>query len=261
MPKATREFKAGEMSVYVFVSSRDMGEAAAESASRILVNAVETGGSARAIFATGNSQFTFIESLHQHPEISWDKITAFHMDEYAGMSADHPASFRRWIRERIEEPFHPKEVHYLNGDASDLDTECRRYEALLREAPIDLVCMGIGENGHIAFNDPPVANFDDPTWVKVVELDESCRKQQVGEGHFAGFDDVPTHALSLTVPAMVAPKALQVVVPEMRKAEAVRKTIEDSISTACPATILRKQPHARLFLDTESASLLSGING
>jgi glucosamine-6-phosphate deaminase len=179
------------------------------------------------------------------------------MDEYAGMSADHPASFRKWIRERIEEQLHPATVNYLAGDAADLEDECRRFEALLREAPIDLICMGIGENGHIAFNDPPVADFNDTAWVKVVELDRDCRLQQVGEGHFPTFDDVPTHALTLTVPALIAPNAIQVVVPEERKAVAVRNTINDPISEACPATILRQQAHAMLFLEPASASLLT----
>ena len=257
MVSASRAFRAGKMQVYVFASGQELGTAAAEHTARILTRAVEEHGSARVIVATGNSQLAFVDALRERAEIPWQAITAFHMDEYAGMTDDHPASFRRWIRERIEEPLRPKEVHYLAGDAVDLAAECRRYEALLRAAPIDLVCMGIGENGHIAFNDPPVADFHDPVWVKIVELDEACRRQQVGEGHFAGLDDVPTHALSLTVPALLAPRALQVVVPEQRKAEAVRKTIGGPISTACPASILREQGHATLFLDSESASLVS----
>lgn len=179
------------------------------------------------------------------------------MDEYLGISADHPASFRRWIRERVEEGFSPKAVHYLNGEASDPEEECKRYEKLLKDEPIDLVCMGIGENGHIAFNDPPVANFEDPVFVKVVELDEACRNQQVGEGHFPSMNDVPTHALSLTIPALLSPNALQVVVPEGRKAEAVKNTIEGPIATSCPASILRTSEKARLFLDSDSASQLS----
>ncbi len=256
MPGAVREFRVGEMWTWVFGSEQEMGEAAAENAARILTDAVEDKGSARLIIATGNSQLAFVRALRGHLEVPWGRVTAFHMDEYIGMGAGHPASFRRWIREWIEEPLGPGIVHYIEGDAADPDAECRRYEELLREAAIDLVCMGIGENGHIAFNDPSVADFDDPLWVKVVELDESSRRQQVGEGHFASLDDVPTHAITLTVPALISPRSLQVVVPERRKAEAVRRTVNDPIGTACPATILREQPHARLFLDTESASLL-----
>ena len=256
MPETMKEFQAGAMRVLVLASGREVGEAAGAHTTRILAAAVEANGAARVIIATGNSQLPFVEALRARAAIPWDRITAFHMDEYAGMSDAHPASFRRWIRERIEAPLRPRAVHYLAGDAPDLEAECARYEALLREAPIDLACMGIGENGHIAFNDPPVADFADPAWVKIVELDAACRRQRVGEGHFAGLDDVPTHALTLTVPALLAPRALQVVVPERRKAEAVRAALTGPVSTACPASILREQAHAVLFLDPESAALL-----
>jgi glucosamine-6-phosphate deaminase len=248
----TQDFYAGAMQVLVFETQQQMGQAAAQNAAGIIRAAIEKNGAARVIFATGNSQFAFVEAIRDIEGIDWSVVTAFHMDEYAGMNADHPASFRKWIRERIEETLHPKVVHYLEGDAADLEAECRRYEGLLREAPIDLICMGIGENGHIAFNDPPVADFNDPVWVKVVELDEACRMQQVGEGHFSGFDAVPTHALSLTIPALIAPDAIQVVAPESRKADAVRNTLLGPISEACPASILRQQEQARLFLDQDS---------
>lgn len=256
MPEGHKEFWAGAMRVSVLASGREVGEAAAAHTATILTAAVRANGGARVIVATGNSQIPFVEALRAHTEIPWDQITVFHMDEYAGMSDQHPASFRRWIRERIAEPLRPRMVQYLAGDAVDLAAECRHYEALLREAPIDLVCMGIGENGHIAFNDPPVADFADPVWVKVVELDAACRRQQVGEGHFASLADVPTHALTLTVPALLAPRALQVVAPERRKAEAVRAALTGPVSTACPASILREQRHAVLFLDTEAAALV-----
>lgn len=256
--ESTRSFTADQMHVDVYDSIDAMGAAAAENAAAIIRDAIERNGHARVIFATGNSQFAFVEALRQYTDLDWDKVTAFHMDEYARMDASHPASFRKWIRERIEETFHPHAVHYIDGDADDPEAECRRYEALLREAPIDLVCMGIGENGHIAFNDPPVADFNDTAWVKVVELDRDCRMQQVGEGHFPTYEDVPAHALTLTVPALIAPRAIQVVAPEERKAVAVRRTINDPVSEACPATILRQQSHARLFLDQASATLLDG---
>lgn len=256
MSDAHRTFQADEMQVHVFTSTEAMAEAAATNTAAVLTAAIESNGSARAIFATGNSQLGFVSALRHFSDVRWNRITAFHMDEYVGMSPDHPASFRRWIRERIEAAFQPQEVHYIQGDAADLQAECDKYEALLREAPIDLVCMGIGENGHIAFNDPPVADFEDPAWVKVVELDEACRTQQVGEGHFPTLAHVPTHAVTLTVPALIAPRSLQVVVPERRKAEAVMRTIRGPINTTCPASILRRQPHAMLFLDADSASLL-----
>lgn len=252
----THVFTVDALTVSVYDNSQLMGQAAADNTATIISDVLARNGAARVIFATGNSQFPFVDALRKIQGIDWSQVTVFHMDEYAGMSPNHPASFRRWIHERIEETLHPKAVHYLNGDAPDLEAECRRYEGLLREAPVDLVCMGIGENGHIAFNDPPVADFRDPVWVKVVELDDACRMQQVGEGHFAGLEDVPAQALSLTIPALLSPTSIQVVVPDARKAEAVRNTLQGPISEACPASILRKQPHATLFLDHESFSLI-----
>jgi glucosamine-6-phosphate deaminase len=249
-------FSADALQVSVFDNQAAMGQAAAANTAAIVKEALAKNGTARVIFATGNSQFPFVEALRQIEGIDWSNVTAFHMDEYAGMSPDHPASFRKWIRERIEATLHPAVVHYLQGDAVDLTVECQRYEGLLREAPIDLICMGIGENGHIAFNDPPVADFNDPVWVKVVELDHACRMQQVGVGHFPTYDDVPAHALSLTIPALIAPAAIQVVAPEQRKAAAIKATLEGPISEACPASILRRQGNARLFLDRESYSLV-----
>lgn len=257
MVNPIRTFKAGEMEVAIYGGLEEMGAAAAAHTADVLKRALEQNGSARVIIATGNSQIPFVEALKTYSDIDWAKVTVFHMDEYLGLSGDHPASFRRWIRERIEEAFSPKKVHYLNGEATDPEAECRRYEQLLKEAPIDMVCMGIGENGHIAFNDPPVANFEDPVFAKVVELDEACRKQQVGEGHFPSMEAVPTHALSLTIPALLSPNVLQIVSPEERKAEAVKNTIEGPIATSCPASVLRTTAKARLFLDPASASQLT----
>lgn len=259
MVNPLRTFKAGEMEVAVYPGLDELGQAAAAHTADILIRTVTQNGSARIIVATGNSQLSFVRTLANFKEIEWDKITVFHMDEYLGISADHPASFRRWIRERVEKPFSPKVVHYLDGESMNPEAECRRYEDLLKEAPIDLVCMGIGENGHIAFNDPPVANFEDPVFAKVVELDTACRQQQVGEGHFPSLDAVPTHALSLTIPALLSPNVLQVVAPEERKAEAVKNTVEGPIATSCPASILRTTSKARLFLDSDSASRVTSL--
>jgi glucosamine-6-phosphate deaminase len=208
------------------------------------------------VVATGNSQLAFVRALRDEPDIPWQAVTIFHMDEYLGIPADHPASFRRWIKENIEDPFSPARVHYIDGDVEDPEAESRRYEQLLKEAPLDLVCLGIGENGHIAFNEPYQANFQDPLWVRKIELDDRSRKQQVGEGHFAGVDDVPRFAISLTVPALLAPQAVQATVPELRKASAVRAALTGPVSTACPASVLREHPNAVLFLDGESSSLL-----
>jgi glucosamine-6-phosphate deaminase len=178
------------------------------------------------------------------------------MDEYLGVPDSHSASFRRFLRERFVDLVHPGQVHYLRGDAEEPIKECARYASLLRAEPIDLCCLGIGENGHVAFNDPAVADFEDPSTVKLVQLDEACRGQQVGEGHFPNLEAVPRYAFTLTVPALCSAGRMLCVVPERRKADAVRATLRDTPSTACPASILRRQPQATLFLDADSASLL-----
>ena len=188
--------------------------------------------------------------------LDWSRVTLFHMDEYLGISDQHPASFRRFLREHVVRRVKPKTCHYLAGDAPEPIQECDRYAGLLRAQPIDLCCLGIGENGHVAFNDPPVADFNDPRAVKIVKLDEACRRQQVGEGAFPNFDAVPQYALTLTIPTLCAAKRLICVVPERRKAQAVKDALRGPMPTTCPASILRRQPHATLYLDAESASLL-----
>ena len=253
---AQKEFKKENLIVKIFEDAREMGEAAAVSVAGILNRALKERGAANLILATGASQFRFLEYLQQQ-KIDWKKITVFHLDEYKGLPVTHPASFRKYLKDRILEKVKPRDVHFLQGDAPDVEAEVDRYENLLKAHPVDVACIGIGENGHIAFNDPPVADFDDPKLVKVVELDEACRRQQLGEGWFPTFEDVPTHALSLTIPAIMGCKAISCVVPDERKAEAVYNTLNAEISTACPATILRKHDQAVLFLDAEAASRLS----
>ena len=249
------EFKKENIKVKIFASKEEVGKAAAIAVAEKLDAAISEKGLANLILATGASQFQFLENL-QKQAIDWKKITVFHLDEYKGMPVTHPASFRKYLKERILDKVQPKQVHYLNGAAPDAEAEVLRYENLLKEHPVDIACIGIGENGHIAFNDPPVANFNDPKLVKVVELDEACRKQQLGEGWFPTFDDVPTHALTLTIPAIMGCKHISCVVPDGRKAEAVYNTLNVEISTACPATILRTHPDTVLYLDSESASKL-----
>ncbi len=249
------EFKKENIKVKIFANKEEVGKAAAIAVAEKLDAAISEKGLANLILATGASQFQFLENL-QKQAIDWKKITVFHLDEYKGMPVTHPASFRKYLKERILDKVQPKQVHYLNGDAPDAEAEVLRYENLLKEHPVDIACIGIGENGHIAFNDPPVADFNDPKLVKVVELDEACRKQQLGEGWFPTFDDVPTHALTLTIPAIMGCKHISCVVPDGRKAEAVYNTLNVEISTACPATILRTHPDTVLYLDSESASKL-----
>lgn len=260
MSEPYSQLRVHELSVEVYESESDLGAAAAANTARIIRERVAHQGSARVVIATGNSQLAFITALRDQVNVPWHAVTVFHMDEYVGIDRDHPAGFRRWIRERVEIPFGPRQVHYIDGDAPDPDAEAARYEALLREAPLDLICMGIGENGHIAFNEPYQADFADQRWARIIELNDQSVQQQVGEGHFATLDDVPRRAISLTVPALLAPAAIQVCVPESRKADAVYATLTEPISTAVPATILRSQPHATLYLDRDSASRMDDVS-
>lgn len=252
-----RSFQAGKAQVEIYSSRAAQGEAAAARGLDLVRDAIGRHGHARIIVATGNSQKDVIAALVRSPGIDWNRVEVFHMDEYVGMSADHPASFRRWVRENLITRVHPGRAHLLEGDATDVAAECRRYERLLLDAPIVLCFLGIGENGHIAFNDPHIADFDDPETVKRVALDERCRRQQVGEGHFATLDDVPREALTLTCPALMRSENLICCVPEARKAEAVRRSLEGGITPDCPGSLLRTHPRATIYLDRDSAAQLS----
>jgi glucosamine-6-phosphate deaminase len=233
-----------------------LGKAAAEMAAQVIRRAIEEHGRARVIVATGNSQIPLVEELVRQ-KLDWKRVEIFHMDEYAGMPADHPASFRRWIRTRVEEKVRPGKANYLAGDAPDLQAEMKRYSQLLNEAPIDLAFVGFGENGHIAFNDPHVADFNDPLTVKRITLDEACRKQQAGEGHFEDVQSVPRDALTVTCTGLFRANAWVCCVPDARKAEAVRNALEGPISESCPASIVRRHSNAHVYLDQESSSLLT----
>jgi len=232
---------------------------AAREACAVLAAAIAAKGAASAMFATGNSQLAFYDALAKESGVDWTRVTCFHIDEYCGIGADHSASFRRYLQARLEAVVRPRAFHYLRGEAADADAECARYAALLAEHPLDLCCLGVGENGHLGFNDPPPlggADFNDPAAVKRVTLDDACRAQQVGEGHFATLDDVPRFALTATIPAMLAAKAVLCIVPERRKAAVVRRTLCDPVSTACPSTILRRAAHAKMYVDGESRALV-----
>jgi glucosamine-6-phosphate deaminase len=249
-----RETVVDALRVRVEPTSRALGAAAALDAAVALREAIDAHGFAHAMFATGNSQFDFLDALVRDDTVDWSRVVGFHMDEYVGITADHPASFRRYLRERLVERVPIPAFHFIEGDASDASAECDRYAALLREHPLDLCCLGIGENGHLAFNDPPVADFDDPLDVKVVELDDACRRQQVGEGHFPDIDAVPTRAITVTIPALLRASTVLAIVPEARKAEPVRRALEGPIDTTCPASILRTRTNATLYLDAESSA-------
>ncbi len=244
------------LNVEIHPDRATMGRAAAQRAAAILRKALANQGRARIIVASAPSQQELIASLTSIPDLDWSRITVFHMDEYAGLPAGHPATFRAWQQEHLLSRVQPACFHGIRGESGDLDSEILRYATLLQEEPVDLVCMGIGENGHIAFNDPPVADFNDPWLIKKVELDGACRQQQVNDGCFPDPASVPTHALTLTCPALMSGRAIVCVVPGPRKAAAVKATLEGPVSASCPATVLRQHPDAVLYLDADSASHL-----
>jgi glucosamine-6-phosphate deaminase len=249
-----RTLAVGRLTVQIYGTDEELGRDAAADAAAAIHAAVDARGVANVMFATGNSQFAFLDALTARTDVDWAAVVGFHMDEYVGISAEHPASFRRYLRERLVERTHPGAFHYVEGDAPDPEQECARYQQLLRGHPLDLCCLGVGENGHLAFNDPPVADFDDPRDVKVVELDEGCRRQQVGEGHFGTLADVPPSAITVTIPALLRAGRMQAVVPDDRKRAAVRAALTGPITTACPASALRTHPDATLYLDQHSAA-------
>lgn len=251
-----KSFAVDSLPVQVYASADQLAAAAAGAANAALCGAIAEQGSAAAILATGNSQIQFLEKLVAIGEVDWSRVTLFHMDEYLGIDADHSASFRRYMRERVEENVRPAAFHYLIGDAPEPVAECRNYEQLLRAQPIDLCCLGVGNNGHIAFNDPPVADFSDPDLVKIVQLDDICREQQHSQGHFPTFESVPQYALTLTIPALCRAERMLCLCPDAHKAEIVRTALQGEVTTACPVSHLRNQPHCTLYLDTDSASLL-----
>ena len=248
-----RKYFRPNLRVRIHKDKYELGKAAAKFVADTVRDVVATKGYARVIVATGASQFEFIEALLKH-DVPWNKVTFFHLDEYCDLPADHPASFRKYLRDRLFSKLQPAAaaVHYLDPACTD------EYAAQLAADVVDLACIGIGENGHIAFNDPPPggADFEDSLLVKRVALDEACRTQQLGEGWFPKLSDVPTHAITLTIPAIMRCAVLSCVVPDERKAAAVAAALGDSISVACPASILRQHTACTMWLDEASASLL-----
>jgi glucosamine-6-phosphate deaminase len=251
-----REFSVDSLPVKVFADRPALAEFAAREVHAHLTAAIAKQGRAAAILATGNSQIDFLKRLVAMPGIDWKKITLFHMDEYLGIDEQNKASFRRYLRERVESLVKPGAFHYIRGDAPLPLDEIERYTNLLQAQPIDLCCMGVGENGHLAFNDPPVANFGDKHLIKLVQLDNDCKMQQVREGHFASLEAVPPYAFTLTIPALFKAVKVICIAPETRKAKAVQAALRGPIATSCPASALRKQANAILLLDKESAALL-----
>ncbi|HOO98241.1 MAG TPA: glucosamine-6-phosphate deaminase [Bacteroidales bacterium] len=251
--RGSKNDKDKDMELIISDSTKEMGVKAAMTGALLIRKAVSVRGTANIIVATGASQFEMLAALVKE-KIDWPKVTAFHLDEYIGLPESHPASFRKYLRERFAGLVPLKEFHYVNGEGNPAE-ECRRLGDLIREHPVDVAFVGIGENGHLAFNDPP-ADFDTEEPYIVVNLDEACRKQQLGEGWFASLREVPMQAISMSIRQIMKSKAIICTVPDQRKAEAVRQTLNDPVSPQIPASILRHHHNAWLFLDKESASLL-----
>ncbi len=258
-PAPIAQFAVDALDVRVYETRALAGHAAALDVAREIEGHLRDRGDARVVFAAAPSQNEFLAGLVAHRGIDWRRVAAYHMDEYLGLNADHPASFRRYLQEHLFRlvGLRPEQLRLIPGEQVDQPLRtCLDYETLLRNATPDLVCAGIGENGHLAFNDPPVADFLDPVLVKVVRLDTACRLQQLHDGCFDRIEDVPTHAYTLTVPALLRAQAVSVVVPGPRKADAVLNALRGPITESCPASALRKHPNARLYLDREAARLV-----
>lgn len=250
---AAREFQVDQLKVSFHEDRESLGADAASKVAAEIRRLLETQQLVRMIFAAAPSQNEFLDALIREPGIDWQKVHAFHMDEYVGLAEDSAQRFGNFLGTRLFRKLPFGAVHYIDGNAADPQAECRRYATLLRDNPVDITCMGIGENCHIAFNEPHVADFADPVLVKLVELDETSRNQQVHDGCFATLDQVPKLAITLTIPALVAAPAVFCMVPAAHKAKAVRHTLQDEISEKYPSTILRRHGRAELFIDRDSA--------
>jgi len=251
-----KNFRAGELNVYVYESRPKMGQAAASVIAAEIRRAIQERGKAVLILASAPSQNEFLASLAAAADIDWPRVTVFHLDEYLGMDDRAPQSFRKFLLDRLVNKVPLGEFHGLRGEAPDGKAEAKRYADLLAGNPPDFAILGIGENGHLAFIDPPFCDFNDPEPVKVVQLDEVCRNQQVNDGAFASIEEVPRDALSLTIPTLMASPKLFAIAPGPAKRQAIKNTVEGPISTSCPASILRTHPDAHLFVDVVSAEYL-----
>jgi len=254
MLKPERTFVVEKLAVEVYRDRASMGHAAAKRAAEKMRQLLGEQDTVNVAFAAAPSQNEFLEALMTAPAIDWQRVRAFHLDEYLGLDSDAPQRFAVFLDDHVFSKADFKEVHYLRGDTDLPEGEAQRYADLLRKYPLDIAFIGIGENGHIAFNDPPVADFADPHLVKIVTLDEKCRRQQVNDGCFPSIDKVPKEALTLTIPAVMSAKSIYCMVPGKTKTEAVKETIEGQIGTHCPATVLRRHKAAILYLDQDSAA-------
>ncbi|MHC4157875.1 MAG: glucosamine-6-phosphate deaminase [Planctomycetota bacterium] len=234
-----------------------MAVAAADAAAEQIKNAIAGKNQANIVLATGASQFEVLENLVKQQDIDWSQVVMFHLDEYIGLGIQHPASFRKYLKERfIDKVGRLKAVHFIDGDAPDCQQECHRLSQIITQHPIDLTMAGIGENGHLAFNDPP-ADFETEQPFIIVNLDQKCRQQQLGEGWFKTLKDVPKQAISMSIQQIIKSACLIVSVPDKRKAEAAKAAIEGSVTNLCPASMLQQHQNCKIFLDENAASLLS----
>ncbi|HSE20867.1 MAG TPA: glucosamine-6-phosphate deaminase [Pyrinomonadaceae bacterium] len=252
-----KDFRADQLNVHVYETRPAMGKAAASVIASEIRRLIDQNGKAVVIFASAPSQNEFLAALVESPGIDWSRVTAFHLDEYLGMSSDAPQSFRLFLIERLVNKVPLDKFYGLAGEAPDGAAAAKSYAALLKENPPDFAVLGIGENGHLAFIDPPFCDFADPEAVKVVQLDEVCRQQQVNDGAFKTLAEVPTNALSLTIPTLMALPKLFAIAPGPAKRQAIKLTVEGPVATTCPASILRQHKEAHLFIDRDSAELLS----
>jgi glucosamine-6-phosphate deaminase len=246
------------LEIKVFDTKSALGNAAAGDAAKLINQAIDERDTAYVIAATGASQFEFLDSLAQE-DVDWTKVVFFHLDEYVGLPESHPASFRRYLKERIVSRVQPQAFHFVNGEAVDAMAECRRVGNLIAQQTVDAAFVGIGENGHLAFNDPP-ADFETDEPYIVVNLDDACRQQQVGEGWFKTIDEVPTQAISMSIKQILKSREILCIVPDARKAQAVKASVELDVSRMHPASILQKHARVTLYLDRESSSLLQAVN-
>jgi glucosamine-6-phosphate deaminase len=248
------------MEVRVFETKAEMAGMAAEQAAAAIAAALSQRGKVHIVAATGASQFEFLDALTASPGIDWSNTVFFHLDEYVGVAETHPASFRRYLKERIVARVRPGAFHFIAGDAPDPEAEARRVGAILAAHPIDVAFVGIGENGHLAFNDPP-ADFETQEPYLVVRLDEACRKQQMGEGWFASLEDVPERAISMSIAQILKSREILCIVPDARKARAVHDCLELEVSPLHPASALRRHLQTTVYLDRPSANLLRNREG
>lgn len=257
MSKPKKYFRVDSLEVQIYDSEPELALSAATIIQQDLQEILKHKQTATVLFATGNSQLKFLDALANFNNIDWSRVVCFHLDEYLGISENHSSSFRYYLKERIEKPISPHKFHYIQGDALEPLQECERYSKLLTAQKIDLCMLGIGENGHLAFNEPAVANFKDSLQVKLVKLDAVNHQQQVNQGHFPNIESVPKYAFTLTIPMICSAQKIICLAPGKGKSKLIKQLLEGNITEQFPASILRKQPQAKLLLDTESASLIS----